>query len=146
MPHSKFFILHFFIFNFFYSRLLASSLSSLRSPFTRFTCAKIFWSFIRSIIYTRPLDWLSRYGWSICWISPVNTIFVPSPARVMMVFISFGVRFCASSMIIHFAQAAATYKCQSLNDQLFTFLHIFYTLHFSRVGSKLAFYHVQVVE
>ena len=97
MPHSKFFILHFLIFNFFYSRLLASSLSSLRSPFTRFTCAKIFWSFIRSIIYTRPLDWLSRYGWSICWISPVNTIFVPSPARVMMVFISFGVRFCASS-------------------------------------------------
>ena len=47
---------------------------------------------------------------------------------------------------LHFAQAAATYKCQSLNDQLFTFLHIFYTLHFSRVGSKLAFYHVQVVE
>ena len=133
MLHSKFFILHLLIFNFFYSRLLASSLSSLRSPFTRFTCAKIFWSFIRSIIYTRPLDWLSRYGWSICWISPVNTIFVPSPARVMMVFISFGVRFCA-------------YKCQSLNDQLFTFLHIFYTLHFSRVGSKLAFYHVQVVE
>jgi hypothetical protein len=29
--------------------------------------------------------------------SPVSTIFVPSPARVMIVFTSCGVRFCASS-------------------------------------------------
>lgn len=38
------------------SRLLASSLSSLRSPFTRLMWAKIFCPIMRSIIYTMPFD------------------------------------------------------------------------------------------
>ncbi len=65
--------------------MLASSARALRSPLTRFTWAKSSWSFIRSIESVRPFDWLSRYGVSICWMSPVKTTFDPSPARAQLV-------------------------------------------------------------
>ncbi len=47
------------------------------------------------------LDALSTYGLSIRCGSPVSTIFVPSPERVMIVFTSCGVRFCASSTMMN---------------------------------------------
>ena len=40
-----------------------------------------------------------RYGVSICAKLPKQTTLVPGPARVIKVFICFGVRFCASSKI-----------------------------------------------
>ncbi len=53
----------------------------------------------RSTTYVRPLDPSVRYGVSICAMLPRQMILVPGPARVISVFICFGVRFCASSMI-----------------------------------------------
>ena len=84
-----------------YSRLAASSASSLRSPFwstmwpASFSCRNL------SAAMVSPFDALSTYGLSICPGSPVSTIFVPSPDRVMIVFTSCGVRFCASSTIMY---------------------------------------------
>ena len=51
----------------------------------------------RSAAIVSPFEALSTYGLSICPGSPVSTIFVPSPERVMIVLTSCGVRFCASS-------------------------------------------------
>ena len=55
----------------------------------------------RSAAMVSPFEALSTYGLSICPGSPVSTIFVPSPERVMIVFTSCGVRFCASSTMMN---------------------------------------------
>ena len=64
-------------------------------------CAASFSPRKRSAAMLSPFDALSTYGLSICPGSPVSTIFVPSPERVMMVFTSCGVRFCASSTMMN---------------------------------------------
>ena len=53
----------------------------------------------RSATLVKPLLAASTYGLSIWSGSPVSTIFVPVPQRVMIVLTSCGVRFCASSTI-----------------------------------------------
>src|SRR5258708_11951969 len=78
-------------------RFAAISASSLRSPLERRMCPASFSFLKRSATIVRPLDALSTYGLSIWKGSPVSTIFVPSPQRVMIVFTSCGERFCASS-------------------------------------------------
>ena len=80
----------------------ASSARSLRSPFDRTMCAASFSPRNLSAAMVSPFDALSTYGLSICPGSPSRgTIFVPSPERVTIVFISWGVRFCASSTIMY---------------------------------------------
>src|SRR2546423_1382599 len=79
----------------------ASSASALRSPFVSVMCPASF-SF-RNLFTTwmSPLLVESTYGLSIWYGSPVSTILVLSPTRVMIVFTSCGVRFCASSTMMN---------------------------------------------
>src|SRR5207244_12562132 len=79
----------------------ASSARALRSPLV-----SVMWPARRSLrnlftTWMRPLLVESTYGLSIWYGSPVSTILVLSPTRVMIVFTSCGVRFCASSTMMY---------------------------------------------
>ena len=78
----------------------ANVANSDRSPFLNVTCPEIGYSLNFSIACAKPFEVSLTYTLSICSTSPVRTIFVPSPIRVMIVLTSCLVKFCASSITI----------------------------------------------
>src|SRR4029079_8617879 len=79
----------------------ASSASAERSPFDSVTWPATLSPLNFSTTVVRPFDVASTYGLSIWYGSPLSTTLVASPTRVMIVFTSWGVRFCASSTMMN---------------------------------------------